>query len=86
MTNVSAQNLTGLTVEIAKLTRGNLLLGPEGDLFGVGDQLSVPLSGDYSDGILSPGEMADTPFTICLKSFRSFQYFVDVLATLGTPE
>jgi len=37
---------------------------------------------DYSDGILSPGEFVDVPFTVCLQEKSPFRFFVNVFGTI----
>ena len=45
---------------------------------GVSNTLTIPRAGNFSDGVLSAGEFVDVPFSICLKSQESFNFFVDV--------
>ena len=61
------------------LTQDNLLQNADDGPGGVGATLTVPKSGDFSDGVLSPGEFVDVPFVICLKQFTQFSFFVNVL-------
>lgn len=68
-----------LFAKVATLTNGNLLQNADGGPGGVGARLTIPQTGAFSDGILSPGEFVDVPFVICLKQFSGFIFFVDVL-------
>ncbi len=40
--------------------------------------LTIPTTGVYSDGELSPGEYVDVHFEICLTQWEKFSFFVDV--------
>ncbi len=63
---------------VAELTNGNLLQNADGGPAGEGGWLTVQETGDFSNGILSPGESVDVHFIICLKVFAPFSFFVDV--------
>ncbi|MDH3380119.1 MAG: hypothetical protein OEQ39_24625, partial [Gammaproteobacteria bacterium] len=76
--NESQHALSDVAVKVDTLTRGNLLLTDEG-LKDVGDNVAVSPVGDFADGILSPGETVDVPFTVCLKTLKRFRFIVDVL-------
>jgi hypothetical protein len=62
----------------ALLFRGNL---DDGDrAFSVSEiQAFSGAENDYSDGILSPDEYVDVPFTVCLQEKSPFRFFVNVL-------
>jgi hypothetical protein len=77
--NSSNSSLSNLAVKVATLTNGNLLQNADGGPAGVGASLTVPKTGSFSDGVLSPGEFVDVPLSICLKEENSFSFFVDVL-------
>ena len=66
-------------VKVATLTNGNLLQNADGGPAGVGATLTVPKTGSFSDGVLSPGEFVDVPFSMCLKDENPFTFFVDLL-------
>jgi cysteine-rich repeat protein len=82
LTNASPSNsiFSELFVEVNTITNGNLLQNADGGPGGAGSILTVPIPivSDYSDGLLSLGEFTDVPFNICLASFSSFNFFVDV--------
>jgi streptogramin lyase len=83
LTNIRSSTLTYLQVEVAKLTRRNLLATDEG-LIGEGESFPVPEAGGYySDGVLSPGEFVEVPFTVCLRKNRPFNLLVDVLGRIS---
>jgi hypothetical protein len=75
--------LRDLVAKVTTLTNGNLLQNADGAPGGVGATLTIARMGDYSDGLLSPGEFVDVPFTICLKNRNRFTFFVDVLGIEG---
>jgi hypothetical protein len=78
----TSPDLTNLLVRVATLSNGNLLQNADGGAGGVGSSLTVPSTGAYADGILSPGQSVDVPFLICLKQNKSFSFFVDVLGRI----
>jgi len=82
LTNTSDSSLTDLVVKVAELTNENLMQNADGGPGGVGSQLTVSMENGYSDGELGPEESIIVPFTICLKEFSSFRFFVDVLGTV----
>ena len=71
--------LSDLMAKVTTLSNGNLLQNADGGPAGVGATLTVPKAGNFSDGLLSPNEFVDVPFTICLKQMKAFSFFVDVL-------
>lgn len=77
--NTSEDNLTELAFQVIQLTGGNLLLNADGHVGGVGNTLTVPFTGDYSDGVLSPGENFIVDFIIGLASPNKFIFLVDAL-------
>jgi hypothetical protein len=85
LTNISSDTLSALQVEVEELTRRNLLLMDE-ELIGEGESFSVPAIGHYADGQLSPKEFVDIPFTVCLRTNRSFRLFVNVLGSVSKSE
>ena len=82
LTNTKGSPMYFLTAHVAALTNGNLLENADGGPGGEGSQLTVSLRDGYSDGELGPEESIIVPFTICLKEFSSFRFFVDVLGTV----
>ena len=78
LTNTSNPPLSNLAMNVTTLTNGNLLQNAYGGPGGVGNTLTIPRVGNFSDGVLSPGEFVDVPFSICLKNQESFNFFVDV--------
>jgi hypothetical protein len=56
-----------------------LLQNADGGPGAVGARLTIPKKNEFSDGVLSPGEFVDVPFSICLKDENPFSFFVDVL-------
>ncbi len=77
--NTSDSSLTGLVVVVTTLTNGNLLQNADGGLGGIGAGLTVPRQDDFTDGVLSPEELVDVFFRICLTQRRPFQFMVDVV-------
>ncbi|TVM00363.1 MAG: hypothetical protein CV087_14655 [Candidatus Brocadia sp. WS118] len=86
--NKSNSSLTGLVVEVTKLTNGNVLQNADEGPGGVGSRLTVPVrEDDYSDGVLGPGEFVDVHFIICLKDNKPFTFLVNVLGSvIGSAE
>ncbi|MCP3999888.1 MAG: hypothetical protein GY727_03160, partial [Gammaproteobacteria bacterium] len=79
LTNTSSDTLTNLMCQCTTLTNGNLMHNADGGPDGEGGILTIPKTGDYSDGELNPGESVDVHFEICLKEWKRFQFYVDVL-------
>ena len=79
LTNVSSHLLSGQIVLVMTLTNGNLLQNADGGPGGAGATLTVPLVDAYADGVLGQGESVDVPFIVCLKSWKPFSFYVDVL-------
>jgi hypothetical protein len=77
----SSPPLSNLRANVTALTKGNLLQNADGGPGGVGATLTVPKKDEFSDGVLSPGEFVDVPFSICLTNTEPFDFFVDVLGT-----
>jgi hypothetical protein len=86
LTNTSAHLLEDLFVEVVTLTNGNLLQNAEGPPFGVGARLTVPPQEGFSDGLLSPEESVDVPFTLCLTARKPFTFEVDVFGVVASGE
>jgi hypothetical protein len=86
LTNISDRSLVGLVVTVTTLTNGNLLQNADGGPGGVGAQLTVPHTDDFSDGMLSPAELVDVSFVICLQERTPFTFAVDVLGVVGPDE
>jgi hypothetical protein len=84
LSNISDHTLTNLEVAVAELTSGGLLLTEDG-LLGEGELFGVPQREDYTDAHLSPGELVDVPFAVCLQERRQFRLLVDVFGTVLTP-
>jgi len=74
----SSSLVSNLVANVTTLTNGNLLQNADGGPGGVGNTSTIPRAGNFSDGELSAGEFVDVPFSICLKSLESFNFFVDV--------
>lgn len=74
-----------LSVRVAILTNGNVLLDPQTNalLGGVGAVMTVRKVGQYADGVLSPQESVEVPFVLCLKVQQAFQFFVDVYGVVA---
>ncbi len=84
LTNTSTRTHSKLQVEVSELTNGNLLQNADGGPGGVLSRLTIPKTGDYSDGVLTPGEYVDINFIICLSEWKQFSFLVDVLgASVG---
>jgi hypothetical protein len=79
---------SGLMIEISELANAgtgkqeNKLIAPDGRMAGVGDRFAVPQIGNYSDGILSPGESLGLHFDVCLGSTDRFTLLVNLLGTI----
>jgi Tol biopolymer transport system component len=71
--------LSDLRLQVHTLTNANLLENGDVGPARVAGTLTVPPSGEYSDGVLGPGEVVDVPFVICLQDRSPFQFLVDVL-------
>ncbi len=86
LTNTSSDTLSILMCKCTTLTNGNLMhnadCGPDGE----GGTLTIPMTGGYSDGELSPGESVGVHFEICLKKWKWFKFFVDVLGVSSMEE
>ena len=80
--NEGADSLSSIIYEVAQLTGGNLLQNADGGPGGEGAVMTVPLTGQYSDGELAPGETVDVQFKICLKELKPFSFFVDVFGVV----
>ena len=74
----SSPSISKLVANVTTLTNGNLLRNADGGPGGIGNTLTIPRAENFSDGVLSPGEFVDVPFSICLKNQESFNFFVDV--------
>ena len=61
--DTSNEWLMNLAVECAELTNDNLLLTNPG-LLGEGEWFPITRADDYEDGILSPDEYVEVPFTV----------------------
>jgi hypothetical protein len=84
LTNISDGNLANLQIAVAEISDGNVLLTEDG-LLGEGERFRVPRTDGFTDARLSPGELVDVPFAVCLQERRQFRLFVDVLGTVLTP-
>jgi hypothetical protein len=78
LTNTSDSSLTDLVTAVNTLTNGNLRQNADGGPRGVGALLTVPQQDGFTDGVLSPEELIDVLFRICLTQPRPFQFVVDV--------
>jgi hypothetical protein len=79
LANQSDNSLSHLLIKTKDLTNNNVLRNADYGPAGVGPNLTVPRTGDFSDGTLSPGESVDVPFAICLSAFEPFSFYVDVV-------
>jgi hypothetical protein len=82
LTNTSTQRLSSGLVQVAEIASDDQLLQllTDTELITRGGAFPVPEIGAYADGVLSPQEAVDVPFTVCLKSLPRFRLFVDVWA------
>jgi hypothetical protein len=77
--------LSNLILAVTTLTNHNALKRADGVLLfepfspGFGLTSKIVKADHFSDGLLSPGEFVDQPFTICLDTNDRFSFFVDVL-------
>jgi hypothetical protein len=78
LTNASERALTDLVVGVTTLTNGNLLQNADIGPRGVGSGLTVPRQEGFSDGVLSPDEVVDVPFLICVTARAPFTFVVEV--------
>ena len=78
-TNISADTLSNLVIQVNKLTGGNVLCNADGGPDGAGALFTIPLLGSFTDSQLSPNEAFTVAFQIGLQSFNPFQFVVDVL-------
>ena len=67
----------------AQLNRGNNLINRDRDGTGrrpggVGSELDFPLTGEYGDGELAPGECVMVHYEIGLRQRRQFRFLVDI--------
>jgi len=65
-------------VDVDTLKGNNVLLTDAG-IVQEGERFPILQLDDYTDGLLGPAEFANVPFTVCLKNFNRFRFFVDVL-------
>jgi hypothetical protein len=89
--NTSSDLLSGLFFRVSELTGDNVLCNATNSsgetVFcnnsgETGTILTVPLEGDYSDGLLEPGESFDIDFVIGLESLNPFDFSVDLIAVV----
>lgn len=95
--NVSEDNLAELAFVVTRLNEGSVLLNADTGIKrdddnaradgraitgSVGNILTVPLAGDFSDGILAPGERFKVDFLIGVSSSHRFDVLVDPLGTI----
>jgi hypothetical protein len=78
LTNTGPNSLSHPMIRVAELTNGNALQNADYAPFGIGAMLSVFKSPDDAARILASGESVDVHFSICLKDYNSFTFFVDV--------
>jgi hypothetical protein len=78
-TKASSPTLTDLRVQVQTLTNGNLLQNADGGPGGVGATVTVPQADAFIDGLLSPEEVVDVPFVVCLQQHSPFRFLVNVL-------
>ena len=88
LANDSHDALSSLQVEITELTHRNALQTPLIDappgrisLAEVGSRVAIPIAGSFSE-ILSPGEVVNVGFSICLKVIAPFRFLVDVIGVV----
>lgn len=82
LTNTSTRRLSGGLIQVSEITSDDQLLHLLADskLITRGGAFPVPKISAYADGVLSPQEAVDVPFTVCLKRLQKFRLFVDVWA------
>jgi hypothetical protein len=68
------------------LTDENLLQNARRGPGGVGARLTVPRQDNFSDGVLSSGEVVDVPYVICLRQIEPFEFVVDVLGIVASSQ
>jgi len=76
--NIGSADLTHLTVGIADLTDGNLIMNADYGPRGAGGAITIPKTDGLIDGVLTPGERVVVPFGVCLQELKPFNLFVDV--------
>jgi len=81
MNGTGSPPLSSLSIQITTLTNGNLLQDSSGGLWRAGAILPVPGQNGFADGVLSPQEMVEVPFVVCLKNTEPFRLLVNVLGT-----
>jgi hypothetical protein len=79
LANEGTGSLSHLMVKTTDLTNNNLLQNADYGPAGVGAILTILRTGDFFDGLLSPGGAVDVPFSICLTAIAPFNFLVDVL-------
>ncbi|GJQ57687.1 MAG: hypothetical protein D8M57_00415 [Candidatus Scalindua sp. AMX11] len=82
--NTSNKLLSDLAIQVEELAGGNILKVSEEELGSEGVLLTLPLKDNYSDGELCPGEVVIVPLVICLKEWKPFELFIDVLGKPGS--
>jgi hypothetical protein len=80
LTNTSDRRLSDLWIELVELTQGNRLLTSDG-LLEAGGRFEVPQKQGYANGVLSPREHVNVPFTVCLKEKEAFRLRTNVLGS-----
>ncbi|MEX0761513.1 MAG: hypothetical protein WD208_11410 [Dehalococcoidia bacterium] len=86
MTNTSSADLEDIVTPIETLTNDNLVLNADGGPSAEGGQVTVPEVGDYTDGVLSPGETVEVDYLVGLAEVSPFDFFVDATCSVNEPE
>ena len=71
--------LEALKAQVAELENSNLLLTADAGPGGPGAVQTVPMIGDFLDGVLEPEATVPVPFVICLQTLDPFRFTVDTL-------
>ena len=79
LTNTGQITLAHLMIQAKELTNGNVLQNADYAPGGVGATLSAFKNPSDAERVLSPGESVDIHFSVCLKDYNPFTFFVDVL-------
>jgi len=79
LTNTGQNPLAHLMIQAKELTNGNVLQNADYAPGGAGATLSAFKDPSDADRVVSPGESVDIHFSVCLKDYKPFEFFVDVL-------
>jgi hypothetical protein len=74
-----SSTLEALKAQIRTLTQGNTLMVADVGTVDAPVRYTFAAVGQFSDEELAAGESLVVPFVVCLKTFNTFQFFVNVL-------